>query len=132
MAIAYLACMLAVSTQLNLPPRVLPAIQAVEGGQVGMSRTNANGTADLGVMQVNSSWLPTLSRLTGLPQDVLRARLVDDGCFNIAVAGALLRFYLHETKGDLLAAVGNYHSHTPERHRAYQDKLLLAPLAMFA
>ena len=35
MAIPYLACMLSVAAFYGLPPRVLPAIQAVEGGQVG-------------------------------------------------------------------------------------------------
>jgi soluble lytic murein transglycosylase-like protein len=131
MAIPFLACMLAVSTQLQLPPRVLPAIQAVEGGQVGLARANANGTEDFGLMQVNSAWLPTLSRLSGLSQDALRARLVNDACFNIAVAGALFRFYLHEAGGDLATAVGNYHSHTPVRHRAYQERVLRAALKMF-
>lgn len=131
MAIPFLACMLAVAAELNLPPRVLPAIQAVEGGQVGMSRSNANGTEDLGVMQVNTIWLPLLSRHTGLPPAALRGKLIDDGCFNVAISGAILRFYLHETRGDLLAAVGNYHSHTPLRHRAYQLRVVGAALKMF-
>ena len=131
MAIPFLACMLAVAAALHLPPRVLPSIQAVEGGRVGMALTNANGTQDLGLMQVNSGWLPVLSRKTGLSQDALRDRLIADGCFNIAVAGAVLRFYLRETHGDLLAAVGDYHSHTPIRHRAYQIRVVSAALKMF-
>ena len=131
MTIPYLACMLAVAAELNLPPRVLPAIQAVEGGRLGMSRLNANGSEDLGLMQVNSRWLPLLSRHTGQPRDALRERLLQDGCFNIAVAGAILRVYLHEASGDLLAAVGNYHSHTPLRHRAYQVRVVGAALKMF-
>ncbi len=131
MAIPFFACMLAVAAELNLPPRVLPAIQAVEGGRVGMARMNSNGTEDLGLMQVNTSWLPLLSRRTGLSEDLLRDKLIQDGCFSIAVAGAVMRFYLHETRGDLLAAVGNYHSHTPLRHRAYQMKVVGAALKMF-
>ena len=131
MAIPLLACMLAVSTELHLPPRVLPAIQAVEGGQVGMSRPNSNGSEDLGLMQVNTVWLPLLTRHTGMGKDALRDKLIQDGCFNIAVAGAILRFYLHETRGDLAAAVGNYHSHAPIRHQAYQVKVAGAALKMF-
>lgn len=131
MAIPFLACMLAVAAELHLPPRVLPAIQAVEGGRVGMARMNTNGSEDFGLMQVNSLWLPLLSRHTGLSRDAVRDKLIQDGCFNIAVAGAILRFYLHETRGDLPAAVGNYHSHTPLRHHAYQVRVVGAALRMF-
>jgi hypothetical protein len=131
MAIPFLACMLAVSTELQLPPRVLPAIQAVEGGRVGLAHANSNGSEDLGLMQVNTVWLPLLARHTGMSKEALRDKLIQDGCFNIAIAGAILRFYLHETRGDLLAAVGNYHSHTPIRHQAYQVKVAGAALKMF-
>lgn len=131
MTIPHLACMLAVAAELQLPPRVLPAIQAVEGGRVGMARINANGSEDLGLMQVNTLWLPLLSRHTRMSRDALRDKLIHDGCFNIAVSGAILRFYLRETRGDLAAAVGNYHSHTPIRHRAYQVKVVGAALRMF-
>jgi hypothetical protein len=131
MAIPLLTCMLVVATHMNLPPRVLPSIQSVEGGRVGMARVNANGSEDLGVMQINSMWLPALSRHTGQPPGLLRERLIKDVCFNVAVAGAILRFYLHETNGDLLAAVGNYHSHTPVLHRAYQARVISAAQKMF-
>jgi soluble lytic murein transglycosylase-like protein len=123
--------MLAVAAELHLPPRVLPAIQAVEGGRVGMARTNANGSEDLGLMQINTIWLPLLARHTGTAPAVLRDKLIRDPCFNIAVSGAILRFYLHETHGDLPAAVGNYHSHTPIRHRDYQVKVTATALRLF-
>jgi len=123
--------MLAVAAQLQLPPRVLPSIQAVEGGRVGLVRTNRNGSEDFGLMQINSIWLEPLSRRTGLTREILRSRLIDDACFNIAVAGAVLRVYLRETNGNLLAAIGNYHSHTPARHSAYQLKVIGAAVEMF-
>ena len=131
MAISHFACMLAVAAELHLPPRVLPAIQAIEGGRVRMSRMNSNGTEDLGLMQVNSLWLSAVARHTGQPSAAVRDKLIQDGCFNIAVAGAILRVYLREARGDLLAAVGNYHSHTPIRHRAYQLRVAGAALKMF-
>ena len=90
MAIPYLACMLAVAAELHLPPRVLPSIYAVEGGRVGLARVNANGTEDFGLMQVNSLWLAALARHTGLSREAVRGKLIEDGCFNIAVAGAIL------------------------------------------
>jgi hypothetical protein len=57
MAIPYLACMALVAVVYHLPPRVLPAIQAVEGGTVGNVSQNVDGSSDLGVMQVNTLWL---------------------------------------------------------------------------
>ena len=62
MPVPYLACMLAVSQFYHLPPRVLPSIQVVEAGQPGTVSRNFNGTADLGVMQVNTRWLPYIAR----------------------------------------------------------------------
>ena len=124
--------MLAVAAQLHLPPRVLPSIQTVEAGQVGMVRTNINGTEDLGLMQINSIWVPALSQRTGLSSDIVRDKLLQDGCFNITVAGAVLRYYLRETHGNLLAAIGNYHSHTPPLNYRYQLKVIEAATGLFA
>jgi hypothetical protein len=120
---ALLACMIAVSQLHQLPPRILPAIWATEGGRIGTVRANANGTEDLGLMQVNSVWLPALARGTGLPQAELRRRLIEDGCFSIAVAGAILRFHVEAERGDLMRAIGNYHSRTPGLHEAYRVRV---------
>ena len=73
--IPHLACMLAVAAYYGLPPRVLPAIQAVEGGQVGTASRNTDGSEDLGVMQVNTRWLGPIAQLTGLPEATVRERL---------------------------------------------------------
>ncbi len=61
MGIPHLACMLAVASAQHLPPRVLPAIHAVEGGAVGSVSPNRDGSEDLGLMQINTRWLPTLA-----------------------------------------------------------------------
>jgi hypothetical protein len=116
--------MLTVASLYHLPPRALPSIQAVEGGAVGVKHVNANGSVDLGVMQVNTLWLGPLSRVTRQPTDAIRRRLVDDGCFNILAAGAILRTYLDNEKDDLLKAVGDYHSHTPALNLAYRQKVV--------
>lgn len=131
MSIPYFACMLAIAAHFGLPPRVLPSIQRVEGGQVGMAHKNANGTDDLGLMQVNSRWVPPLARYWGVPEATMRGWLTQDACFNITVAGALVHIYLRESKGDLLAAVRKYHSHTPTLGLAYQAKVAGAARALF-
>lgn len=115
----------------SLPPRVLPSIQAVEGGAPGVVRVNTNGTSDLGVMQINTLWLPTLARYTKLDPAEVRDRLLHRPCFNIAAAGLILRTYLDEARGDLMLAIGNYHSHTPFRNQAYQAKVRQSAASMF-
>jgi soluble lytic murein transglycosylase-like protein len=132
MAIPHLACMALVASIYHLPPRVLPSIHAIEGGRAGTVSPNTNGTQDLGVMQVNTLWLPALARYTGLSEEEVRARLIDRPCFNIAAAGVILRTHLNESGGDLMRAVGNYHSRTPTRHHRYRDKVTGAARRLFA
>jgi len=114
-----------------LPPRVLPSIQAVEGGQPGSVSLTKDGSADLGVMQINTTWLPALVAYTRLPAAVVRERLISEPCFNIAAAGAILRTYLNETHNDLMRAVGDYHSHTETLNRHYQLQVLRSATVMF-
>jgi hypothetical protein len=131
MAVPYLACMALVASLYHLPPRVLPAIQGVEGGSVGLVRLNTDGSEDLGVMQVNTRWVGPLSRYSGLDRAVVRSRLLAEPCFNIAAAGLILQTYLVETRGDLMRAVGNYHSHTSPRNAAYQTRVVQSASALF-
>ena len=131
MAVPFLACMLATAAFYHVPPRVLPAIQAVEGGQIGTVQLNTDGSEDLGVMQVNTRWIDALSRAAGLSPEATRARLVNDPCFNIAASGAILRTYLNEAAGDLMLAVGYYHSHTPTRRQAYLERVMERATTMF-
>ncbi len=129
--IPYFPCMLWTAAQFDLPPRVLPSIQRVEAGGVGVVHANTNGSEDLGVMQVNSLWIPPLVRRLGVPAKVVRDRLLHDACFNITVAANLVRLYLDQSNGDVMAAVGNYHSHTPIHHQAYLVKVIHAASALF-
>ncbi len=131
MPVPYLACMALVASIYHLPPRVLPSIQAVEGGAPGLVLHNRNGTDDLGVMQVNTIWLEPLARYTGLPGATVRARLIGQPCFNIAAAGAIFATYLAQSDGNLMRAVGDYHSHTPPLHDAYAARVVAAASRLF-
>ena len=124
MAIPYLACMVLTASFYHLPPRVLPTIQAVEGGRVGDVHRNTNGTDDLGVMQVNTIWLEPISRVAHLSEAEVRQRLTFNSCFNIAAAGLILRSYLNQPNTDLLHAIGDYHSHTPTLNMSYKVQVL--------
>lgn len=131
MAVPFLSCMALVAQIYALPPRVLPAIQRVEGGQLGLARTNTNGSQDLGIMQINTIWLPYLADYSRLSQPEVRNRLLNNACYNIAAAGLIMRNYLDETAGDLLRAVGNYHSHTTHLNLNYQAQVLRSATALF-
>ncbi len=78
MAVPFLACMLAAAQIASFPPRVLPSIQAVEGGWPGAVHGNADGSADLGLMQVNTLWVPVVARALGLQPAAVRRRLIED------------------------------------------------------
>ena len=132
MAVPFLACMLATAHFYALPPRVLPAIQAVEGGRPGLVHANRDGSADLGLMQINTLWVPLVAEVIHAGVAVTRAKLTDDACFSIAAAGAIMNAHLRETHGDLMQAVGNYHSHTRPLNLSYQALVRGRAAMMFA
>lgn len=131
MAVPFIACMALTAAFYHLPPRALPAIQAVEGGGVGSVSRNADGSDDLGVMQVNTLWLGPLAGAAHMTPDAVRARLIGDPCFNIAAGGIILRTYLIEARGDLMTAVGYYHSHTPALADTYRAQVRAAAGRLF-
>jgi hypothetical protein len=131
MSVPFLACMAAAAAFYHLPPRVLPSIQAVEGGKVGSVQINTNGSADLGLMQVNTIWLQPLASYAHMKPEAVAVHLVNDACFNIAASAAIMRLYLNESHGNLMAAIGYYHSHTPSLSTAYEDKVLAAASSLF-
>jgi soluble lytic murein transglycosylase-like protein len=125
-----MACMIAAAFANHLPARALPAIHAVEGGYVGSVHANGDGSHDLGMMQVNTLWVRPIASATGLPPQTVTVRLITDGCFNIAVAGRILRIYLDETHNNIWAAIGDYHSHTRGLNTVYRMKVFEEAMAM--
>ncbi|HEV2677851.1 MAG TPA: lytic transglycosylase domain-containing protein [Aliidongia sp.] len=130
MSVPFLACMVAAASFHHLPVQALAAIQSVEGGIVGTVSANKDGSADLGLMQVNTQWIPAVARATRTNEAVVRTRLVQDGCYSVKVAAAILDLYKAEAHGNILEAVGFYHSHTPDLKVAYQTKVLAAALRL--
>ena len=131
MSIPFLACMAAAAAFYHLPPRVLPSIQAVEGGRPGLIQPNTNGSADLGVMQVTTIWVEPLARYARMTTEAVLDRLIDDPCFNIYASAAIMELYTAEAHGDWMLAIGYYHSHTPTLGSAYQQRVLAAAGALF-
>jgi len=87
---------------------------------------NSDGTTDIGIMQINSSWLPELASF-GISEEMLL-----DPCANIGVGAWVLanEFY---RDGASWGAVGRYNSPDPQVGAEYAAKVrvtfeeLLAP-----
>jgi hypothetical protein len=82
-------------------------------------------------MQVNTIWIEPLARYAHMTDQSVTDRLVNDTCFNIAAAAAIMRLYLNEAHGNLMIGIGYYHSHTPVLSEAYQQKVLAAAGTLF-
>jgi hypothetical protein len=126
LALPYIACMLQAAQSYALPPRVLPSIQAVEGGAPGLVHRNTDGSADFGIMQVNTRWVQPIADANNLSPEDVTGRLIRADCFNIRAAAAIMRGYLTETHGNLLQAIGDYNSHTKPLNAAYQARVWAA------
>lgn len=118
------ACLLLSAQTYGLPPAVLLGIYQVEGGQVGQEvGPNNNGSYDIGPMQINTIWLPTLAKEWGIGEEAARRLLRDDPCTNVRVSAWILRGHFEET-GNLAKAVEYYHSRTPHRGKAYKNRVV--------
>ena len=97
-----------------------------------MIHPNANGSADLGLMQVNTIWVGPLARYARMSQPAVTQRLIDDPCFSIAASAAIMRLYLNQAHNDLMVAIGYYHSHTPYLGSIYRQKVVMSAAALFS
>ncbi|MDN7941122.1 lytic transglycosylase domain-containing protein, partial [Burkholderia multivorans] len=96
---------------------LLRGIAQVESGMnPNAVNTNANGTIDIGLMQINSSWLPTLAR-EGITQQSLF-----DPCTNAYVGAWILSQNIRQL-GPNWNAIGAYNAASPDKRLAYARKV---------
>lgn len=73
----------------NVNSELLKGIAKVESGLRADAMNNSHikrtGTVDIGLMQINSSWLPTLAK-----QNITRETLLSDPCMNVKVGAWIL------------------------------------------
>jgi soluble lytic murein transglycosylase-like protein len=98
---------------------VLKAIAMVESRMNPRAVSKERRTRNLGIMQVNSSWIPVLKR-KGF--DVKR---IMDPCYNILVGAFVLRFHIDESGGDLWKGVGRYNAKSKGKQLRYVRKVRL-------
>ncbi len=123
----FAACLLMASSAYDVPPQVMVGILNVEGGHIGQEvGPNGNGTYDLGPMQVNTHWLPQLSRYWKVDRKTARKWVRDDGCVNLHVAAWILKQKLNAAGGNLFGGIARYHSATPKLGSAYAYKVIAA------
>jgi soluble lytic murein transglycosylase-like protein len=103
------ACFFVEARKQSLPPELLLAVMRTEGGKRGQFVRNRNGSYDIGPMQINTTWLAELARVTGRPVAVVQETLARDVCFNIAAGAWILRLNLNAAGYDW-TAVGRYNS----------------------
>ena len=112
------------------PPVVLVILLNVEGGALGQVSYNANGTVDIGPMQVNQIWLPDVAAHWHAAISEAYTALRDNFCANVEAGAWILRQCLDEAHGDFWQGVGYYHSHDPEYKSRYLRAVLMQVLRL--
>jgi len=101
--------------------RLLKAIAKVESNfDQGAINRNKNGSYDVGIMQINSSWLPTLSKF-----GVTEEGLSRDACLNVEVGAWVLKGNI-QSLGKTWKAVGAYNSPNGTNQQIYAEKVAAA------
>ena len=110
-------CINQAAIQYQVPATLIISVLKIEGGQVGDAILNLNGTLDYGPMQINSIWLPEISKYG------YSAQLIQyDPCANVAVGAWILSQEI-ASGSDLWQGVGNYHSHTFSENMRYRERV---------
>lgn len=111
------ACWDDAATRYQVSSALLYAIARTESGlnpqAIGHNR---NGSRDLGLMQINSTWLPTLATHGITERDLF------EPCTNIHVGAWILAGNVSRL-GYTWEAVGAYNAASPALRRAYIDKV---------
>jgi soluble lytic murein transglycosylase-like protein len=112
------ACWETVGQKYGIHPYLLHAIAKTESNfnPRAINRSNKNGSYDIGIMQINSSWLPTLAR-HGITEQNLY-----DSCVNIEV-GAWILAHNMRRHGQTWTAVGAYNAVSPDKQRQYVKRV---------
>lgn len=113
------ACLRAAAASHRVDPALLVILLQVEGGSLGRTSRNTNGTHDIGPMQINTIWVPRVARRWNTTPDAAFLALRDSFCANVEAGAWILRLALDDAGGDFWRGVGHYHSRTPEYRERY-------------
>ncbi|MBR8061960.1 transglycosylase SLT domain-containing protein [Burkholderia ambifaria] len=114
---AWADCLDDAATFQHVSVSLLRGIAQVESGMnPNAINTNTNGTVDIGLMQINSTWLPTLAR-----EGITRESLFD-ACTNAYVGAWILSQNIRQL-GANWTAIGAYNAASPDKRLAYARKV---------
>jgi soluble lytic murein transglycosylase-like protein len=110
-------CWDAAARPYGIDPTLLLTIAQLESGlnDTALHR-NADGSDDIGVMQINSHWLPTLRRY-GIDRKALYQPCTNERVGAWILADAIGRY------GSTWRAIGSYNARTPAKQLAYAEKI---------
>lgn len=111
------ACINQAAITYHVPASLILSIMKKENGHNGQASHNKNSTYDLGVFQINSSWLPTLARYGYTKNDIQF-----DPCKNVMAGTWILAKGLAQGKS-VWSGAANYYSHTPALNSLYRNDL---------
>ncbi|WP_321936372.1 lytic transglycosylase domain-containing protein [Paraburkholderia sp. J8-2] len=101
----------------HISPRLVRAIAQQESGmRANAVNVNANGSEDIGLMQINSSWLPKLARF-GIQREHLF-----NACVNAYVGTWILASNFRQF-GPTWKAVGAYNATSSSRQLVYANSI---------
>ncbi|HZG22715.1 MAG TPA: lytic transglycosylase domain-containing protein [Herbaspirillum sp.] len=111
-------CFEQAGTRYGVSPLILKAIAQQESGMNPRAlHRNRNGTRDIGIMQINSSWLGFLARYHINESDLL------DACTNIHV-GAWILASNFQRLGVSWEALGAYNAVSPDKRARYATQVI--------
>ena len=111
-----LTCINDAAIQHHVPAAMILSVIKIENGRNGLRVKNTNGTYDLGVMQINSSWVPKLQN-----KGITETQITFDPCVNVFVGTWILAQGIANAEG--WKGVGNYHSYTSKHNSVYREKV---------
>ncbi|GCF86475.1 lytic transglycosylase domain-containing protein [Geobacter sp. SVR] len=108
-------CFDAAGREYGINPQLLQSIAQVESNlNPAAINRNKNGSADYGLMQINSFWLKTLGTTTG--------ELLGNPCYNVMAGAFVLRGCL-DRHGENWQAIGCYNAASRHKQAAYSWKI---------
>ena len=106
-------CFNIASKEYQIPTKLLKGIAKTETKLNPLAiHINSNHTYDIGIMQINSTWLPKLKRVGISEVELL------DGCTNIQIGAWILAQNIKQY-GFSRKAIGAYNSSIPELQQKY-------------
>lgn len=108
-------CIADASVRYQVPELLLHAVMRKENGRMGKASRNKNGTYDVGLSQINTSWVKHFARY-----GIRLEHLLYDTCTNLQASAYILKDNANKFKGDWFKAIVAYNigpnNWTPNRY----------------